>query len=379
MKVYFFQPGQFNRTPQKTNPFFDPIIDVCKKHGITYRVWCMERHPGESGYGAHWGLSSCLFIYDIIALRFIKWFHLPERPVFKFFGWIANVLTLGRYRADICITVAGVHLELLQGIAPHARLVDLQHGVIGPGHEGYFENVWKLKGRLRNNLQREYWLYGEGFKSLFLREKDNRAFLKDRLYVIGDVLELRRGSGRSSDLNQNLRKSIVFSLQYTNSLSIRQMDALTDGLKSILQQIETMGIHRHYQVLFKHHPRYENCYDLTTLLERFPWVKVTCLSMNELVGMAFYHITAYSTTAFEYAAAGVPTMFYWDVVNPEGKRYFYDTFSYPIPSNVDIMFSLMNDCATLCRCQEKVKKWYRRFYCRFSESKLERLLNISSR
>ena len=51
MRIHFFQPEQFNRTENKTNPFFDPLIEVCQHNNIPYKVFIAEKQQTRNGYG----------------------------------------------------------------------------------------------------------------------------------------------------------------------------------------------------------------------------------------------------------------------------------------------------------------------------------------
>lgn len=368
MRVHFFQPAQFNRSADKTNPFFNPIIRVCERERIPYRVFCAERHRSESGYGAKWGNSWFLFLAEVLALRCVKWFKVSPQRSYRVWGWMVNLLTFGHYRADICITVAGMHLEILQGVAPKARLVDLQHGIICMTHTGYFGNGGVLLPVLAQNRQREFWLYGEGYRQSFLMNPVNAAVLKGRLQIIGDLLGCQRDTSLRGDDLVGTKDALVFSLQFTNSLSQAQMAALSADMVQVLERMEAEGLHRRYQVLLKHHPRYAGCFDLTALYRRFPWAKETTQQTPDLIRRAAYHLTAYSTTAFEYAAVGVPTFFFWDdELNPEGRTIFIKEYAYPLSASWETMRSALDSPEEAKRQAEQVRAWYRRFYMPFDE------------
>ena len=60
MKVVFIQPGQFLRTSRKTNPFFDPIIEVCQKNGIDWELY-LPSVQVENGVAGIPKLMKCHF------------------------------------------------------------------------------------------------------------------------------------------------------------------------------------------------------------------------------------------------------------------------------------------------------------------------------
>lgn len=370
MRIHFFQPEQFNRTENKTNPFFDPLIEVCQHNNIPYKVFIAEKQLTRNGYGNKAGNSWNLVLPEILGFRLIKWFQLPSRLVWYIAGFIINILTLGKYRADICITVAGIHLEILQGIAPKARLVDLQHGVIFPHHTGYFDSDGKLLPRLQENPQREYWLYGQGFKGVFLKNPYNHELLENKIFIVGNLLNRKVIS-----LQTHTRNSIVFSLQYTDSLSQEQMKCLTEDIADLLGKIQASDLNKRYQIIMKHHPRYQNCYDLSSLQQKYPWIIFSTTTTEKLIFVAKFHITAYSTTAFDYALKGVPTLFFYDGNNPEGKE-FLEGLHYNAVKSFDDMLEQLNDHSAYERTSQAVIRWAQDFYAEVDREQLMRILNL---
>ena len=139
MKIYFVQPKNFNRTEKRTNPFFDPIIEVCEENGIEYLIYNPGR-KSRTGYPRKKVRDSRHLRRFVIF--FSKYFgrFIPggaEYDIDRMAGRIWNLLTFGRDRADIYITVADELYGALPGLNPKARVVDIMHGIIYPGHEKY--------------------------------------------------------------------------------------------------------------------------------------------------------------------------------------------------------------------------------------------------
>jgi hypothetical protein len=124
----------------------------------------------------------------------------------------------------------------------------------------------------------------------------------------------------------------------------------------------------------KHHPRYNNCINLSDWFERFPWLEWTTEQNPYLIARSKFHITAFSTTAFEYAAEGVPTCFFWDALNPEGNTIFLQEYAYPGHSTFEEMQACLNDESKYDNLSQEVKNWVRKFYTPFSATKCIELL-----
>ncbi len=372
-KVIFFQPPNFNRTARKTNPFFDPILKVCKDHHIPYQMFEMTKRLSPTGY-TEIRPTLLLFYLEILGFRFIKkWFHFPSRPVWLIIGWIANILTFGKYRAETYITVAGVHLEIFQGINPKARLIDLQHGVIFSQHSGYFKLTRELNDHTAENPQREYWLYGEGYRRCFLRHPNNVAFLENKLHIIGDVLGVERTQTKPTVAER--KDALVFSLQLTPDFDADQLQRLVRLYTSAFEKIEASGLHQRYQVLLKHHPRFGNCVDVSTWTQRFPWLVWSEVRTPDLIARTCYHITIDSTTAFEYASEGVPSWFLYDPATSSAEdSIMLGEYAYEGEGSFEEMVNALNDPTVYTALSQQAKAWYQRFYTPFTEANCLKLL-----
>ncbi len=364
MRVAFFQPFAFNRSPQRTNPFLDPLIAVCEEHGIEWKIFESAPKCSPSGYKnirSSWKLT----LSEILGFRLIKWFHLPEPFVWRVMGALVNLVTWGEFRADICFVSAQVDLPPLQGVNPHGRLVDVQHGVIYSRHSGYFDQEQRLRAGLRVMPRVEFWLYGEGYRQCFFRNAQNAESLVGRVAIVGDLLGVSRSKALETQKSRK-KDALVFSLQFTDSLSREQLNAFLEDILEILGKMEQAHLNERYRILLKHHPRFGNCFDLSEIARRFPWAEISEEQTVDLIARACYHITAHSTTAFEYAAAGVPTLFFGDPLNPEWQEVFYKEYEYPLFGGWETMCAALESGEEMARQSKIVEAWQRRFYHPFS-------------
>jgi hypothetical protein len=170
------------------------------------------------------------------------------------------------------------------------------------------------------------------------------------------------------------RDAIVFSLQFTNTTPMTEMAEMKAGMEEVFQKIERAGLHQQYAILLKHHPRYLNSFDLSDWQERFPWLQTTEEQTPLLIRRAKYHVTAYSTTAFEYAAEGVPTLYVWRERLLEGKTLFLEDYAYPGEGTFDEMVDALDDEMQWRLLSEKAKAWYCVFYTSFKRKNCVKLL-----
>ncbi len=373
MRVHFFQPEQFNRTERSTNPFFDPIIAVCEREGISYRVFCAERHRSQSGYGERWGNSWVLFLAEVLALRCVKWFKVSPQLSFRVWGWMANLLTFGHYRADICITVAGMHLEVLQGVAPKARLVDLQHGIIYSTHSGYFDPDGVLLPLLAENRQREYWLYGDGYREVFLRNPKNLTLLDGKLHVVGDVLRKRGTEAQPLGMRRN---RVILAFQFTPDFDSETLLAMKCTWERFLDSNRGVVDSHGLEVLIRHHPRFSGVIDFSDWGVRYPWLKTDTRSLQDALGDALCCVTINSTVVFDAAAWGVPTVLL-DGVPLGWPNIFLKEYGYPYATcSMDELLRELSKSPI--GVSEVLSVWYNRFYAKFDGENVLRLLLSSN-
>lgn len=124
MKVVFIQPGQFLRTSRKTNPFFDPIIDVCQKNGIKWELY-LPSVQVETGYPKdhvrdyHWFSFFSKWFWRVahvllpwLSVSRVHWLH----------GFFARLFCRAWREADIVIIIAQMYSNELVAIRHRSAL-----------------------------------------------------------------------------------------------------------------------------------------------------------------------------------------------------------------------------------------------------------------
>lgn len=371
MKVAFYQPRHFNRTERKTNPFFDPIISVCEKNGIPYRIYQPYRRP-DTGYPK---VYSSQYLRKFVRLfrwsvgRFLR--DKKEHEIDRLAGKVWNVLTFGRHRADVYVTIAAELRNVLSGVNPMGRIIDVQHGIIYSSHAGYFADGGRLLPDLAKDRNLEFWVYGRGFASQFLSNPANSSAIDGRVKVIGDV------TGHAvSSWNGGTPRALFVSLQLTSECTYEENKAMYLRTVEFLRRAAPGGMWHGMPVLLRHHPRYNNCFDISPLLKEFPCVKIDERTLGEIAcdGVAV-HATLDSTTAFDVAAYGVPTYFIGseNAVAADLVSIWNVAFSYPYWG---LSFDGMADLAVSRpdEVSETLLKWFKSFYSPLDENAIYRAL-----
>ena len=359
MKIDFYMGPEFLRTKQKTNPFFDPIIEICDENEIEWRV-LFSKKPKECGYpkgriGSFSGLiTSGKWFWRIVHLFAPS---IPSWKVYRCFGRIAR-LFLRKDTVDLRITISGWLNAIGPTLYPHKRIVDIQHGVIFSTHHGYFESDGRLKEIHRTNPSREFWLYGQGYVDCFFRHPDNVRDLAGRVKVVGDLQY-----HIASECVSNLDKIVVISLQPPTDLTIKQRRCYYLQLRDFLTEYYNQT--KPPRCLMKNHPRSSGAPELDKLLHDFPLVHMTKEPWDVLYPQMALHVTVSSTVTLDCALSGIPTYL---IKRPESYpvAYYKEEYCYPfydVSWQKLLILGLRHD-------REMVKQlvqWFARFYESFDE------------
>jgi len=359
--VLFYYPQHFNRSAKGTNPFFDKLLETCDNHGIRYKLieepdWGTDkpRNPkAVRGDVMFWTIMVLRKIVSLVYRR--KSFYYRERIVARMF----NILSFGRFQTPVYITISGSMYHLFAALNPKAKVFDMQHGVLYKGHLTFFDGNERLHPQFyQQNL---HWLmWGEGYKGIF--ERGEEDVLHGRVHVIGYPIE------QPLKETGDKEKTVLLSLQFTHDWEASALEKYKKLLADTLQQFAGTG----YRVLLRHHPRFNNVINIDDLLAKYDFADITNLSFEQLVIQISLHVTYNSTTAFEYAQYGIPSVFMSNADFPHSENIFYKEYNYPLFRNADIVETLQylenNDVS------DDIKGWYKLFYAPFNQEMLLRLI-----
>lgn len=374
MMLSFIIPPSFLRTEEKTDPFYDPIIKVIDGLGdVDWRVFVWSRGV-ECGYATkHVGdyrlLETCA-AWFYRACRLVAW-KVQAWKLYYLFGCVARPFFSRKFKADVVITQSGQFAEVLAGLLPNSRIIDIQHGVLYSRHRGYFDANQRLLPIYQALTRREFWVYGEGYVACFFKHPDNAKELQGRVKVIGDVIRADETVGGDCCSESGAtRNVVVFSLQLTADLSQEEISGSVTRMEAFFADFFAK-YGENYKCFVKHHPRFNNVYDLSAFYAKFPQVTETKAPWTELYPQMALHVTFNSTVTFDCASQGIPTFL---VDFPEAKiimRNFYrDDYGYPFydKSVDDILGSPIEET------RRTIIDWYHLFYTPFSEENCLKLL-----
>ena len=340
--VVFYYPQHFNRGKKGENLFFEPLYLACENNNLSYLVF--EEVDLTSDKSRNKGAIPFDFIfYSILVLRKFK---LTDLSI----GKILSKTFLRGLSFNNYIVLSQSMVEVFRGVDENAKLFDLQHGIIHSKKENYIEHN-KVSDRILDN-KIQLLLSGLWYKNL-LSESDKSNYLKDNTHVIG-ISKMH-----TEILYKSSNRNILVTLQFTKDHSEKKNKIL------LIELDEFISDHPEYTFYLKNHPRFNNEVDLKVLADKKN-TKQAPAQLTDCFQLCSIHLTSYSTTTFECARFGIPTVFLTSLQN--NFNMFQTDFNYPLNLNLKKMMLNYNYCSSV------VKEWESQFYSTFNEIKFTSLL-----
>ena len=364
MRVDFYTGPEFLRSKQRTNPFIDPIIAVCKANRIEYRVF-VPSIKIKCGYDeAHVKSYRFIVFVHTWAWRISRLLcRVSGLCVRRFAGSLVKFLWKDSFSSDVAVIMAGGAECFLYWSLNVKRIVDLQHGVIYSRHRGYFDPNGRFLGAVNksevSNL--EFWLFGQGYADCFFKHPDNIKDLQGRVKIIGDVVRAGEGENKEGRMKKEdgsgARNLVVFSAQLTADLAREEMVASVNRMEEFFDEFFKKFGDR-YECFVKHHPRFANVYDMTGFFAKFPQVEVTKAQWAELYPRMALHVTFTSTVTFDCASVGVPTyLLEFPVAKILHREFWCDDYNYPyFDKTVGEILAIPAE-----ETRRTMVEWYRKF------------------
>ena len=346
--VVFYAPTHFNRGERCENLLFEPLFRACRNNEISFIVF-------EEPYSSLNQLRNNKYIpfdfmYYLIFL-FSKLFRKEKGSIIvgNKIGRFLSKTFFWNFKYKNYIVLSKSMVSVFSSINKEAKLFDLQHGIVYTNKSDYFSDNVISPHLTKNKVS--LLLSGIGFKNILLKNS-SCDFIRNNAHVIG-VNKVKLLLHSSS--NQN----ILVTLQFTDDHTQIQNNSL---LKELLVFTDK---HKDFTFYLRNHPRFNNEVDLSVLFakentELAPSLLLDCFKMCSI------HVTAYSTTTFECANFGVPTI----LLNPleEDFNMFETDFFYPLKKDLNYIEQYYLECSDL------VRKWESEYHSTFDEQKFISLL-----
>ena len=333
--VLFYAPQHFNRS-NNNNLFFEPLIQACKKNNIKY-IFFEEPVFSSSSCRNNFAIPFDFIFYIILILRRLS---LTDRLI----GKILRHTFLKNLKFKNYIVLSQSLLEFFKGVNPEAVFFDLQHGIIHSNKPNYILNGRPTKNLIEYDIQ--LLLTGKGYKEL-LTKSDLSGYFRNKSHVVGSSLVYE-----NVFLHNKPNNCILVTLQFTDDHSKNQNINLLNELEIVIDS------NPHYIFYLRNHPRYNNEVD-SSILENKENTRWSPSNFKDCLKLCSIHLTAYSTSVFECASYGIPTLFLVSLKND--FNMFSTDFSYPLENNLDSIKENYLDNRFI------LKDWFSEFYVNFDE------------
>ena len=349
--VIFYYPQHFNRGEDQENQYFKNLIRTCQKHRLRYLIF--EEPDRFSNCNRNsFSIPFDFIFYLILILRKVYYFKFGVRVIDKRIGgFLSKTFFRGIIFKNI-VTISQSMVSVFRGLNSTCFIFDVQHGIIHPNKPNYLMNRIPENNLKENDVNILF--SGEAYQNLLINN-DSTSFFKDHSFVIGNHINV--GQNTYTKFNNN----ILVTLQFTQ-------DHTPDENKLLLESLERLIVSEDRKNTFylKHHPRFNNDVNLDKLLALIN-VNVAPADIQEAFKICSLHLTAYSTSVFEAALVGIPTL----IINPIEKfnyfqKYFYYNSKYEIKDFSDAKFYLKQS--------EKVKAWAISYYSNYNHEDFLKLL-----
>ena len=375
--VVFVSSTAFNRGKNGENFLFKPMIECCKKNGLSYIVF--EDTSFRSFVDHKMNKKSIPFDFiSIVQIIFRKIYHLrykefstSDQVYFRELkiSKIIKKIFFKKFRSKVYITLIWNNVTLWRCINPDSCVVDYQHAYICDGEEYYMKDG--RPPRLKSDNDVVALVHGDRYKSLLIDSDKSGFYSENNVITVG--LDKVLNPSQKMSLNN---KKILFTLQLTPDFLDKKVNKhYVEIVKKIIDVNAEFLSKNNYEIIFRHHPRYNrhDCpdididYDFATFESKKP--------LSDLLNSVSLHMTLHSSSAFDAATIAIPTIFIDMLEEISPNDMFLKQYEYPCKDLVikdykdlkNILLKIDNNEAYNDRCDD-VYQWSKDFYHDFDET-----------
>ncbi len=382
--VVFVSSVYFNRGHNGENALLKPMIESCKRNNLNFVIFEDADLKGEY---KNFRRSNNSIPFDFISLLQVilrKFFNhiyknsLSENKTYIGDPKTSNVLKkffFRKFSSKVYITLLWNNITLWKSIDPDSCVVDYQHGVIYDGHLGYIKDGRPPKIKSVNDIVTL--VYGQSFKDILIDSDKSNFYGKNNVVKVGIKKEFNL-----KKLPQRNTKKILFSLQIVPGLDVKLVNNYIDDINKLIIFNKDFLTKNNYKIIFKHHPRYTtyNCPKINFEEDFIDFDNQT--PILDLLNTVSIHMTFHSTSAFDAAMIGIPTIFLDMLGEMSPKEIFLNQYKYPCRDMVikdfkdleKILVDIDNKEIFINKCDD-VHQWSQDFYDDFDEKMFEDFLS----
>ena len=381
--VVFVSTTAFNRGKNGKNFFFKPMIECCKKNGLSYVVFEDTSFRSFVDYKINKNSIPFDFI-SVIQIIFRKIYHIRnkgfetsdkvyfrELKISKFI----KKLFFKKFHSKVYITLIWNNVTLWRCINPNSCVVDYQHAFIYDGEEYYMKDGRPPRLKSDNNVVAL--VHGDWYKNLLIDADKSGFYNKNNVITVG----LNKASNPSQKKSFN-NKKILFTLQLTPDFLDKKVNKrYVEIVKKIIDTNAEFLSKNNYEIIFKHHPRY-NRHDCPDIYIEHDFVRFESKKpLSDLLNSVSLHMTLHSSSTFDAATISIPTIFIDMLEEISPNEMFLEQYEYPCK---DLVIKDYNDLKKILTnidnneaykaCCDDVHQWSKDFYHDFDETVFQNFL-----
>ena len=342
--VVFYYPQHFNRGMYNENQFFKQLLLSCDNNNISYMVFEEPDFTIRSKRN-HKAVPFDFIYLLVILLRKLYSSKLTTLVKDHKIGRFLSKTIFLNIKFKNVITISQSMVSVFRGLNKECNIYDVQHGIIHNNKPNYILNNKAEPNLVDNNVS--LLLSGKSFQELLI---DNEAlnYFKEHTFVLGSR------NNNLEKMHHSFNANILITLQFTHDHSDKENTVLLNELKAFVSSVDTK-----VNFYLKHHPRFNNEVDLSEILE-LPNIHFSPDDLNECFKLCSLHATTYSTSTFEAAFLGIPTI----LIHSQSELNFFKTeFIYPLSYDI----SDFKDITVYQKSAEIVKSWAKEYYSPYNE------------
>ena len=340
--VIFYAPQHFNRGKNSENIFFKDLLNTCKIHNLSF-LYLEEPDVYSNQKRSKIAIPFDFIYYLIMFFRKFKKLEISYIDIDKKIGYFVKKIFFKNITFDNYITLSQSMLSFFNGVNPHAKRFDLQHGTIHANKENYLYNGIVSGNLKKNNVT--LLLSGKAYKDVLIKN-DISNFYKNHIQVIGVSIT-------NNIITSRPNKNVLVSLQFTHDHSLDENKKIADSLEILIEKESD------FHFYLKNHPRFNNDVDLSRFLS-LPNVSLIYDDLQDCFRKCSFHLTSYSTVTFEASLQAIPTFFLQS--DSIKMSIFNEQYNYPF-----YKYSLSDLHNNYSVCSLEAKEWAKQFYQPFCE------------
>ena len=382
--VVFVSSAFFNRGEGGENILLKPMIESCIQNNLSYLIF---EDTDIKGIYKNFSRNNQATRFDFISMIQIilrKIFNRKSRNNLSKDQIYLNELKISKilkkiffrkFHSKIYVTLLWNNITLWRCIDPKACIMDYQHGIIFDGHEESIKDGKPPTIKYLNNIITL--VYGDTFKNILINNDASGFYSEKNVITLG----LKKESYSRKKSIENSKK-ILFTLQIVPDWENKDINELyVDIVENLVHSNVEYLLHNNYEIILRNHPRFSDktCpnvnldYDFISFDNETP--------INDLLDKVNIHMTVHSTSTFEAAVSGTPSILIdmHDHFSP--NEIFLRQYKYPFDDLVireekdfSNILDLLNNKQIYNKKCEDIYRWSKGIYKDFDKSVFKNLL-----